>query len=59
MGCSHVSKLLAPLAVGDRLPWRLDREGRPLWLVVVEVIGATSYLVQYPDGKTEILVDSE
>lgn len=56
---SHVSKLLAPLAVGDRLPWKLDREGRPRWLVVVEVISATSYLVQYPDGKTEILVDSE
>jgi hypothetical protein len=54
-----MSKLLASLAVGDRLPWRLDREGRPLWLVVVEVISATSYLVQYPDGKTEILVDSE
>jgi hypothetical protein len=56
---SHRSKLLAPLAVGDRLPWKLDWGGRPRWLVVVEVISATSYLVQYPDGKTEILVDSE
>jgi hypothetical protein len=56
---SHVSKLLAPLAIGDRLPWKLDREGRPRWLVVVDVISATSYLVQDPDGKTEILVDSE
>jgi hypothetical protein len=56
---SHVSKLLAPLAVGDRLPWKLDREGRPQWLVVVDVLSATSYLVRYPDGKTEILVDSE
>jgi hypothetical protein len=45
---SHVSKLLAPLAVGDRLPWKLDREGRPQWLVVVDVISATSYVVQYP-----------
>ncbi len=56
---SHASKPLAPLAVGDRLPWKLDREGRPRWLVVIDVISATSYLVQYPDGKTEILVDSE
>ena len=56
---SRVSKLLAPLAVGDRLPWKLDREGRPQWLVVVDVLSATSYLVQYPDGTTEVLVDSE
>jgi hypothetical protein len=56
---SHESKLLAPLAIGDRLPWKLDREGRPRWLVVVDVISATSYLVEYPDGTTEILVDSE
>ncbi len=59
VGRSNVSKLVAPLAVGDRLPWKLDREGQPLWLVVVEVLSPTSYLVQYPDGKTEILVDSE
>jgi hypothetical protein len=59
MGCSHVSKLLAPLAVGDQLPWKLDRDGQPQWLIVVEVINSTSYLVRYPDGKTEILVDSE
>jgi hypothetical protein len=56
---SHVSKLLSPLAVGDRLPWKLDREGRPRWLVVVDVLSATSYFVQHPDDKTEILVDSE
>ena len=54
-----MSKLLAPLAVGDQLPWKLDRDGQPQWLVVVEVINSTSYLVRYPDGKTEILVDSE
>jgi hypothetical protein len=56
---SNVSKLLAPLAVGERLPWKLDGKGQSLWLVVVEVISPTSFLVQYPDGKTEILVDSE
>jgi hypothetical protein len=59
VGRSSVSKLLTPLAVDDRLPWKLDREGQPLWLVVVELLSPTSYLVQYPDGKTEILVDSE
>ena len=59
IGWSRVSKLLAPLVVGDRLPWKLDRDGQPRWLIVVEVIDPTSYLVRYPDGKTEILVDSE
>jgi hypothetical protein len=39
--------------------WKLDRDGLPQWLIVVEVIDPTSYLVRYPDGKTEILVDSE
>jgi hypothetical protein len=58
-GRSRVSKLLAPLAVGDRLPCKLDRDGQPQWLIVVEVIDPTSYLVRYPDGKTEILVDLE
>jgi hypothetical protein len=52
------SRLLAPLAVGDRLPWKLDREGEPQWLVVVDVLSSTSYLVRYPDGSTETLVDS-
>ena len=36
VGCSRVSKLLAPLAVGDQLPWKLDRDGQPRWLIVVE-----------------------
>jgi hypothetical protein len=53
------SSLLAPLAVGDRLPWKLDHEGEPQWLVVVDVLSSTSYLVRYPDGSTETLVDSE
>jgi hypothetical protein len=52
------SSLLAPLAVGDRLPWKFDHEGEPQWLVVVDVLSSTSYLVRYPDGSTEILVDS-
>jgi hypothetical protein len=59
VGWLAVSKLLVPLAVGDRLPWKLDRDGEPQWLVVAQVISPTSYLVRYPDGKTEILVDSE
>jgi hypothetical protein len=53
------SSLLAPLSVGGRLPWKLDHDGEPQWLVVVDVLGSTSYLVRYPDGSTETLVDSE
>jgi hypothetical protein len=52
-------RLLAPLAVGDRLPWRLARDGEPQWLIVIEVIDDSSYRVRYPDGTTRILVDSE
>jgi hypothetical protein len=54
-----MSSLLAPLAVDDRLPWKLDHEGEPQWLVVVNVLSSTSYLVRYPDGSIETLVDSE
>ena len=53
------SRLLAPLVVGDRLPWRLTRDGDAEWLIVVEVIDDSSYRVRYPDGSTGILVDSE
>jgi hypothetical protein len=59
IGWSRVSKLLAALVVGDKLPWKLDRDGQPKWLIVVEVVDSTSCLVRYPDGKTEFLVDSE
>jgi hypothetical protein len=54
-GCS----LLAPLHVGDRLPWKLHPDGEPLWLTVIEVVSDVSYMVRYPDGMTELLVDSE
>jgi hypothetical protein len=57
--CNATSSLLPPLAVGDRLPLKLDREGEPQWLVVVDVLSSTSYLVRYPDGSIETLVDSE
>ena len=50
---------LAPLHIGDRLPWKLDRRGEPQWLTVVEVVNDVSYLVRYPGGKTQLLVDSE
>ena len=53
------SGLLAPLSIGDRLPWKLDHDGEPQWLVIVDVLSSTSYLVRYPDGSTETLVDSE
>ncbi len=52
-------RLLAPLAVGDRLPWRLAPDGEPQWLIVIEVIDDSSYRVRYPDGASRILVDSE
>jgi hypothetical protein len=53
------SSLLAPLAVGDRLPWKLDHEGEPHWLVVIDVLSPTSYVVRYPGGSIGALVDSE
>jgi hypothetical protein len=58
-GGARRPKLLAPLAVGDELPWRLRRDGEPPWLVVVELIDGSSFRVRYPDGTTEVLVDSE
>lgn len=51
--------LLAPLEVGDRLPWKLERDGEPQWLTVIDIASDTSYIVRYPDGATELLVDSE
>jgi hypothetical protein len=45
------SSLLAPLSIGDRLPWKLDHDGEPQWLVVIDVPSSTSYLVRYPDGS--------
>jgi hypothetical protein len=51
--------LVAALKIGDRLPWRLDEDGEPQWLTVIEVVSAVSYLVRYPDGTIELLVDSE
>lgn len=51
--------LLAPLQVGERLPWKLNADGEPQWLTVIEVVSSTSYLVEYPDGRTELLTDAE
>lgn len=58
-GAVETPKLLAPLALGDQLPWRLTRDGEAQWLVVTEVVDASSYRVRYPDGTTGLLVDSE
>ena len=58
-GADSDSSLLAALSVGNRLPWKLDHDSEPQWLVVVDVLSSTSYLVRYPDGTTETLVDSE
>ena len=54
-----MTRLLAPLKVGDKLPWRLDADGEPQWLTVIEVVSDVSYLVRYPDGTLELLVDAE
>ena len=56
---SDTAPLLARLYVGDRLPWQLDRRGEPQWLTVIEVVSDVSYMVRYPDGTTQLLVDSE
>jgi hypothetical protein len=49
--------ILAPLKVGDRIPYRMTAIG-PTWLVVVEVLGPKSYVVEYPDGHREVLRDA-
>jgi hypothetical protein len=54
-----MTRLLAPLVVGDKLPWRLDADGEPHWLTVIDVVSEVSYLVRYPDGTIQLLVDSE
>lgn len=54
-----MSPLLAPLKVGDQLPWRLNPDGEPEWLTVIEVIDGVTYVVRYPDGTVGALVDSE
>jgi hypothetical protein len=59
IGSGRSAKLLAPLAVGDALPWRLRRDGEPEWLVVVEIVDGSRYRVRHPDGTTSVLVDSE
>lgn len=54
-----MSRLLAPLKVGDQLPWRLAPDGEPEWLTVIEVVASDTYIVRYPDGTIGALVDSE
>jgi hypothetical protein len=52
-------RLLVPLGAGDRIPWKLSSDGKPLWLTVTEVVREGSYVVRYPDGSLETLIDSE
>jgi hypothetical protein len=54
-----MTRLLAPLKVGDQLPWQLDSNGEPQWLTVIEVVDSVTYIVCYPDGTVGALVDSE
>ena len=51
--------MLATLTTGSRIPWKLDRNGTPMWLTVVSVDAPGRYTVQYPDGHLETLTDSE
>jgi hypothetical protein len=55
----QAASLLAPLNLGDQIPWKLDSRGEPQWLTVTDVIDEASYAVRYPDGTVEILTDSE
>ena len=54
-----MSDLLSPLIVGDQVPVRLSADSEPEWLTVIEIVSDASYIVRYPDGMTETLVDSE
>jgi hypothetical protein len=54
-----MTTLLAPLEIGDQIPWKLDRNGDPQWLTVIEVVSDTSYVVRFPDGSVDTLTDSE
>ena len=54
-----MTRLLAPLSVGDRLPWRLDENGEPQRLTVIEVVDSVTYVARSPDGTIGALVDSE
>lgn len=54
-----MSRLLAPLKVGDKLPWQLDSNGEQRWLTVIEVVDSVTYVARYPDGTIAALVDSE
>ena len=54
-----MTRLLASLKVGDQLPWRLDSNGEPQWLTVIEFVDGMTYVVRYPDGTIGALVDSE
>jgi hypothetical protein len=56
---SDASALLAPLRVGDRLPWKLNQSGELQWLTVIAITGAGEYVVRYPSGKTETLRDAD
>jgi hypothetical protein len=58
-GSCESAELLAPLAVGDKIPLQLRRDGEPEWWVVVGVIEDSRYRVRYPDGTTSVLADSE
>ena len=50
---------LAPLRIGDQIPWKLDETGEPQWLTVIAIESPGVYLVRDPSGNIERLRDSE
>lgn len=50
---------LAPLSIGDQIPWKLDVDGEPQWLTAIAIESPGVYLVRDPSGNIERLRDSE
>ena len=58
IGRATMPGLLAPLGIGDVLPWRLGPDCGPEWLTVVEVVGGSTRRIRYADGTAGVVVDS-
>ena len=46
-----MTRLLTLLNVGDELPWRLDADGEPQWLTVIEVTSDVSDVVRSASSR--------
>lgn len=54
-----MSQRLARLDVGSEIPYKLDTDGAPQWLLVTKILSEASCEVRYPDGSLQVLKDSE